>query len=243
MTTLSTPALPGGAAAVRSEEFAVRFVTPDDRVHEIECRSGSLVDWRHRRTSLGPPTLELYIPRVFDGDDWDCLPFLDDPYLHRDVLVAAGERGSTLSRLFPLAIAGRRGPEELLADFGMLWILRDGPFGDFAWRNVFVNGQCEANDAVSCSETENTPWDIILEVDFTDCVDHFLGVLEIRDLIARGQVDGSIAAISALTWFVERDEMIERAQEYRAEAELLRDWTTIARSDATRTWVAQRRES
>jgi hypothetical protein len=101
-----------------------------------------------------------------------------------------------------------------------------------------LNGQCQLNDAVAPAATEDTPWDVIIEVDFTDCVDHFLGRAEIRDLIARGHVEGSIAALSAIAWFVERDEMLDRALEHRRHADLLRDWVTIVRSDAVLAWAA-----
>ena len=212
-----------------NEQFVVRFVSPDERVREFECRDGRIVTSRRERTSSSAPVLEFALPRLLDDDAWGRLPVLEDPSLHSDVLVVAGD---ALHRLFPLAITSRQEPKELLADLAMLWVLRDGPFGVFAWRNAFLDGRCVVNDTVPVEATENTPWDIVIEIDFADCVDYFLGHLEFRDLIAQGHVEGSVYAISAVTWFAERDEMLERAALYRLEAELLRDWVRIARSDA-----------
>ena len=238
MTAVSVPPFPTTMERVANAQFMVRFVTADGTTHEVECQNGALAAWRQGRTSVSMPVLELFIPRVVD-DGAPFLPFTEDPYLHRDVLVASGPDGSKLQRLFPLVITGRQEPKELLGRLGMLWILRDGPFGDFAWCNVFVDGACVANDAVAESDTEGTPWDVIIEADFVDCIGHFRGDLEIRDMLARGNIQGSIAGLSALTWFVERDEMLDRAREYHEESDLLRDWVTIARSDAVLEWAAQ----
>jgi hypothetical protein len=210
--------------------FVARFVAANGRTHEVECRDGVIVDQRDEHTSASLPVLEFALPRLFDDDAVHTMPFVEDPYLHRDALIGAG---ADVRRMFPLSVTGRREPQEFLPDFRMLWIMRDGPFGDFAWRNVYVDGRCDANDAVAISDTDDTPWDIIIEADFVDCIDFFLGEIEARDLLARAQVQGGVFALSTLTWFVERDEMLARASEHRATAQLLREWVTIARSDET----------
>jgi hypothetical protein len=232
-------ALRGGCdpgATIVNEHFVVRLVTADGATHEIECAGGEIVDWSRQHSDRSVPVLEIAIPRVFDVLEEAVVPFCEDARLNGEVLLGDG---SALSRLFPLSITGMSEPAELFDDFRMLWIMRDGPFGDFAWRNVFVEGRCDLNDAAAIDAGDAMPWDVIVEADFTDCIGFFLGDLEIRDMLARGQVQGAVAALSTLTWFVERDEMVERAQRQRLRAELLRDWVTIARSDRILAWVRQ----
>jgi hypothetical protein len=202
--------------------FVVRIVTADDSVRETEFDNGRITARRTQRSRSLHPTLEIYVPRLSPDDDTTAL--VDNPYPPDRVFVVSEQDGrSELHRLFPLCLAGASLPA-LLPELSLLWILRNGPFGTFAWRNVFVDGRCKVNDAVAVGDTEGMPWDVIIDIHFTDCISYFLGELEIRDLIAQGSVRGTIGALSALCWFVERVEMTERAAQHREQAELLRAW-------------------
>jgi hypothetical protein len=195
--------------------FAVRIVTADNVAREAIFGGPDDVQGR---------VLEVHVPRLA-GDE-----LVDDPTLHDRVFVVSGSGAQTeLHRLFPLCIAHAPMPTALLPELSMLWVLDNGPFGAFAWRNVYVDGRCRVNDAVAIADMEDTPWDVIVETDYRDCVRYFLGEIEIRDLIAKGQVQGRIAGMSALCWFVENDEMRERARARADQANLLRAWV-----DATR---------
>ena len=201
--------------------FTVRIVTADNLAQE--------------ETYAGPEhvhghALEVHVPRLASGE------LVDDPTLHDRVFVISGSGAqSELHRLFPLCIAHASMPSALLPELSMLWVLDNGPFGPFAWRNVYIDGRCRVNDAVAIADTEDTPWDVIVETDYRDCVRYFLGEIEIRDLVARGQVHGCIAGMSALCWFVENDEMRARAHAHAEQANLLRAWVDATRDPAIAT--------
>jgi hypothetical protein len=201
--------------------FTVRIVTADNLAQE--------------ETYAGPEhvhghALEVHVPRLASGE------LVDDPTLHDRVFVISGSGAqSELHRLFPLCIAHASMPSALLPELSMLWVLDKGPFGPFAWRNVYIDGKCRVNDAVAIADTEDTPWDVIVETDYRDCVRYFLGEIEIRDLIAQGQVQGRIAGMSALCWFVENDDMRDRARAHAEQANLLRAWVDATRAPLTAT--------
>lgn len=240
MTALSFPRTTslGEASGVR---MVSRLTIGDDFVREVEIDGGAVVTWRARRTETSLPVLELHLPTAAGVDLRAPLPFIEHAASHDALLVAASSRpGETadVERLFPLSIASVSLPPEPLTDLAMLWVLHDGPFGTFAWSNVFRDGRCVSNQARPVDQVPRGPWDVVAEVDYADCARAFLGELEIRDLIARGHLKGPLSALSALTWFVERHETTGRAAAMRDPVELLLEWVAVARSDEVLSWVA-----
>ncbi|MGQ0824635.1 MAG: hypothetical protein ACT4OX_06335 [Actinomycetota bacterium] len=230
-------------ASFPAPRLVTRFVAPDAIVHEVDTADGRVLAWRREASSPAVSLLELDIPRPVAADEELLLPFLEDPSLHGSVLISSSANDADVSRLFPLSIGAAPVPPLLIPEFAMLWILHDGPFGRFAWRNAFVDGQCVLNDALDPDAVGGSGWDVVAEVDYADCARYFLGDIEIRDLIARGHLHGSLAGMSTLSWYVERDETPARAALYRSQVEALLAWIEVARSDAVLQWVTEMRQS
>jgi hypothetical protein len=228
---------PSEATHLTRDRFVVRFDSSDRTEHQIECHGGTIVDWRRERADTTLPALELELPDDTFEAPAPSFPFADAPELHDALLVRTAPHADFPTRMFPLCIGAQVLPAELVAELDVVWMLHDGPFGPFAWRNRYANGVCTLNDAVTAADVGDLPWDVVLEVDFVDCIDAALGHLEVRDLLARGNVHGTIASLSAFSWFLERDEMRDIAAPHRLHAELLRDWTQIARSDPVVAWA------
>ena len=174
------------------------------------------------------PVVDFRVEGLLTAAQERNLPFVDDGPLHGRLVW--GTNGKWC-RLFPLSIACQPFAGVMHPDLSMLWILHDGPFAKFAWRTAFLDGRCVTNDVVNPAAAEGAAWTVVVEADYVDCAALFLGELEVRDLLERGHIAGSIAALSALSWFVERDESIERAQRLAEPVARLRDWVAIARSD------------
>jgi hypothetical protein len=219
-----------------------RFSTANGLVHEVDTDRGAIVAWRHERTEPDVPVLEFSIPRHVDEAEARLLPFLEDPALNSSVLVSFGGSDAAVSPLFPLGMGALRVPAAIFPRLAMLWIIEDGPFGRFAWRHVIVEGVPLCNDTVDAGTVSGSDWDLVVEVDYDDCVRCFLGDLEIRDMIVRGHVVSSLATLSAWSWLVERDEIASRAAPERPGIERLLRWVEIARSDEVLEWVARLRQ-
>lgn len=215
-------------ADVFHDAFAVHLLAGDGRMHSLQFDSATLVDWSDHATADEQPTLAVAIPDVLATDDiWPALPFSDDvmllPALPVDALTNAFE---------PF------GPEEIAAVDGLAtwWRLRDTPFGDAGWSFEVVDRAVRRRIAPP-RRPEPGEWDATVDIDFVDFVDFLLGELELRDLIARGNLTGCVGALSALTWLAGRDDAIARARRDLDNARLVRDWASIVRSDEVRAWV------
>ena len=240
---MTAPSLPRtmSLGEATGAHMVTRLMTGDGLVHEVEIDAGAVVEWRARRTGTTLPVLELHLPHVQGIDPRSPLPFMEHAAAHEALLVAApspSDETAHVERMFPLSIASVPLPPEPLTDLAMLWVLHDGPFGKFAWSNVFRDGRCVSNQAGPVEQVPREPWDVVAEVDYADCARAFLGDLEIRDLIARGHLKGPLWALSALSWYVERDETTARAAAVRESAELLLEWVAVVRSDEVLSWVA-----
>ena len=210
------------------DAFAVHLLADDGRMHALQFDGGALVDWSDQATVDERPTLGVAIPEVLATQEtWPALPFSDDvmlvPALPVDVFSHAFE---------PF------GSEEIAAVDGLAtwWLLRDTPFGDAGWAFEVVDHAVRRRVAAP-RVPEPGEWDATVDIDFVDFVDFLLGELELRDLIARGNLTGCVGALSALTWLAGRDEAIAQARRDVDNVRLVRDWASIIRSDEVRAWV------
>lgn len=211
---------------VSLEPFAVRLASGDDRVHELRFDNGALVQWSDTREAKGVPTVEFAVPANIAVDDtWATLPFVDDPMLMR----AWSPLASAFDPLTPADLAN-------IEAIRVAWVLHDGPFGNFVWDLEVRAGSVRRQVAFPAGDEIDV--DGVFEVDFSDFVDGLLGELEVRDLIARGQVQASVGVISAVAWLLQREQAVACARAEIETLKVVRDWAAIVRSDGVREWVA-----
>ena len=236
----------------RSVDVRLRARDPGLPAHLLSFVDDDLVSWTlgtdpdHIDADLVLEVLTPFDANSIDPSFWAALPLLEDELLYgQSSFRVVARDGSSFGGPVPLCLfdsdSVRPTRPSFAFNLSLLWILRDGPFGNFGWHLAIEDSVVVANESVTPRQTDDLRCDGAIELDFPDAIGLLVGELEVRDAMALGNARATIGALSALTWLVEGDPHLERAGAQFAVADACRHWATATRSDRYLEWASRER--